>query len=370
MHKQLMISKDKQIRAAYLFIVLHTMQVGVGIAGYPRLVFMEARQDSWISIIVTGLILHLVIACMVFVLRTYEKQDLAGILHTIFGSIIGKSIAVIFVIYFYLLFFSVIVNYIEFVQVFIFPQMQSWFIGLLLLSLVWYAVLGGIRVAVGASVVFFLSTIWMMGLLRKPITFIESRHYFPVFDTAISDIFSGVLISSYTFLGFELLWVIFPFINDKKRVNRYSQLAMTFTVLMYLTITMVVIGYFSPTQLEQKVWPLLTLFKVLSFPFFERFDLLAVAIWMIIVLPNLILLGWMVTFTCKRVSDWKQKHCLVALIILTLILVWIFEDREFVNQLTDYTGKIGLGLGFIFPFLLLPFAMRHRMKRKKNHAKN
>ncbi|SEP78283.1 GerAB/ArcD/ProY family transporter [Piscibacillus halophilus] len=368
--KSLSIPKENQIKAWYLFIILHTMQVGVGMAGYPRLVFMEARQDSWIPIIITGLILHLVIACMVFVLNSFEKEDLPGILTKSMGKYVGLVVSSLFVIYFLLLFLSVIANYIEFVQVFIFPQMKSWFIGLLLLTLVWYAVYGGIRVAIGSSFVFFLSSIWMVGLLHKPITQIDSRNYFPMFQVGLDEIYQGVLISSYTFLGFELLWMVYPFINDKKRVGRYSQFAIVFTVAMYLLTTMVAIGYFSPRQLEEKVWPLLTLFKVISFPMFERFDILAVALWILVILPNLILLAWMVSFTCKRVHGWKQKYCLAVMIIFSLLFVSIFDDRELVNKLTDFTGRVGLFLGFGFPFVLLPFAIRQRMKGKKKNAKS
>ncbi|TFB22150.1 spore gernimation protein [Filobacillus milosensis] len=368
--KSLSVPKDNQIKAAYLIIAIHTVQVGVGIAGYPRLVFMDAKQDSWISIIITGLILSLVIACMVFILNTYKNQDLAGILCTAFGNIIGKFFSMIFVVYFLVLFLSVIINYVEFVQVFIFPKMASWFIGLLLLILVWYAVYGGIRVAVGASIVFFLSSIWMVGLLSKPISLIEVRNYLPIFSTPWKDVLKGVLISSYTFLGFELLWVIYPFIYDKKNVAKYSQFSILITVVMYLFITMVAIGYFSPKQLEQKVWPLLTMFKVISFPMFERFDILAVALWIIVILPNLILLAWMFSFTCKRAHGWKQKHCLVGLVIFSLGFIAIFDDRELINKFTDYTGQIGLVLGWAFPFILLPFAIKHRMKGKKKNAKN
>nr|WP_054753721.1 GerAB/ArcD/ProY family transporter [Piscibacillus salipiscarius] len=215
--KRLSIPKENQIKASYLIIAIHTMQVGVGIAGYPRLVFMEARQDSWIALILTGMILNIVIACMVFILNTYKTEDLPGVLTQAFGNLFGKLFSHIFVIYFLLLFLSVIVNYIEFVQVFIFPKMSSWFIGLLLLTLVWYAVSGGIRVAVGASLVFFLSAIWMVGLLSKPISMVDSRNYFPIFTTGWDGLFNGVLMSSFTFLGFELLWMIYPFVYDKKK---------------------------------------------------------------------------------------------------------------------------------------------------------
>ncbi|GEL76940.1 GerAB/ArcD/ProY family transporter [Tenuibacillus multivorans] len=368
MKNQLSISEDKKFKAAYLILALHTLQIGVGIAGFPRLVYMEAKHDAWISILIAGVILHLTVACIVFVLRSYET-DLHGILNMAFGKVIGKFFSTLFVLYFAVMFFSVLVNYIEFVQVFIFPKMSSFFVAILILMLVWYAVYGGIRVAIGVSFLFFFSSVWMVLLLSKPLTMIEPMNYLPIFESDMKEIFSGVLISSYSLLGFELLWVVFPFIYDKKKVGLHSQISMGFTIFMVLGLTLISIGYFSPRQLEEKVWPLLSMFKIISIPAFERFDILAVALWLLVILPNAILLGWMVSYSCKRAHGLKQKHCLVVLIIIALLLASIFDDRQFVNRFTDFTGYLGMFFGFGFPFLLLPFAIIHRMKGKKQNDK-
>ncbi|GEN45791.1 GerAB/ArcD/ProY family transporter [Alkalibacillus haloalkaliphilus] len=368
---QLQIPLDQKIKAVYLFIVLHTMQIGVGIAGYPRLVFMEAGRDSWISIIVAAIVLHLTIACIVFILNTHKDTDLHGILTSWFGSFIGKLITLVFIVYFFIMFLSVMLNYIEFVQVFIFPQMSSWFISAALLTLVLYAVLGGIRVAVGASIVFFFGSIWMLGLLTEPIALLDYDGYFPMFEADMRAILEGAKITSFTILGFELLWFLYPYIHDKSKVHRYSQLAMAFTIAMITVITMVSIGFYAQGQLESKIWPLLSMMKIISFPMFERFDILAVALWMIIILPNLILLAWMLSISSKRVFGWKQKYFLYLFVLIAFICQYHFDNRHYVNMFTDYVGQAGMYLGFLFPFLLLPFAIYKRVKgKKKANAKN
>ncbi|MDQ0351633.1 spore germination protein (amino acid permease) [Alkalibacillus filiformis] len=368
---QLQIPLDKKIKAVYLLIVLHTMQIGVGIAGYPRLVYLEAGRDSWISIIIAAIVLHLTIACIVFILNTNKDTDLHGILTNWFGSFIGKSITVVFIVYFFFMFLSVMINYIEFVQVFIFPQMSPWFITAALLTLVLYAVIGGVRIAVGTSIVFFFGAIWMVGLLYKPITLIDIDGYLPMFESEPRAILEGAKVTSFTILGFELLWFLYPYIHDKSKVNRFSQLAMAFTIAMIFTVTMVSIGFFSRGQLEGKIWPALSMMKVISFPMFERFDILAVALWMIIILPNMILLAWMISISAKRVFGWKQKYFLYLLVLIAFICQYQFDNRYYVNMLTDYVGQVGLYLGFLFPFLLLPFAIFKRVKGKnKADAKN
>ncbi|NIK13088.1 GerAB/ArcD/ProY family transporter [Alkalibacillus almallahensis] len=369
MPENLNIPDHKKLKAIYLVIVLHTMQIGVGIAGHPRVVFLESGRDSFISILIAAIALHIVIACIVYVLRSFDGQDLHGILAQFFGKWFGKLITFLFIIYFFLLFISVLVNYIEFVHAFIFPDMSSWFISLCLLSLVLYAVLGGVRVAVGACIVFFFGSVWMFGLLIEPITYIQYDNYLPMFEASPRELMSGALKTSYTIIGFELLWFLYPYLKDKNKVHRYSQLAMSLTILSVLFITFVSIGFYSNNQLEDKIWPLLSTIKIISFPMFERFDIVTVALWMIIILPNLILFCWMTSMSAKRVFGGKENYYMITVCSLAFIAHYFFDSRYNVNFFTNYVGQAGVIFGFVVPILLVPFAMYYRRKGAKQHAK-
>ncbi|WP_188207021.1 GerAB/ArcD/ProY family transporter [Alkalibacillus aidingensis] len=366
MQSQLQIPIDKKIKAVYLFVVLHALQMGVGVVGLPRVVYEEAKQDSWVSVLIAGIALHIVIACIVFILNSYKNTDIHGILAQIFGQKISKVLSMVFIFYFYLMFISILLNYIEFVQVFIFPKLSTGFIASLLIFLVIYAVYGGVRAAVGSSIVFFFTTIWMVLLLIEPIFLMRAEYFLPVLDNSPQDIFSGALKTSYSILGFELIWVLYPFIQDKKNVAKYSHFAMLFTIILVMYVTVVAIGYFSPKHLEMKVWPLFTMFKIITLPIFERFDVISVALWLMVVIPNLILLGWMISYSCKRVTGLKQKHCLHVFMLIALIVATFVDKREYVNILTDYVGQAGIFFGLTLPFLLLPFAIYKRVKGNKS----
>ncbi|PKR78233.1 spore gernimation protein [Halalkalibacillus sediminis] len=369
MKESVLVPIDKQIKAAYLFIVIHTMQIGVGLAGFPRIIYMEAKQDSWFVLLLAAILLHIVIFTIVYILNSFKNEDLQGILQNLFGKWIGKIINTIFILYFLSMFLSVFVNYVEFVQVFIFPDLAPWFIGTLLIVLVVYAVHGGLRVAVGTSIIFFFITIWMVFLLIKPITMMEFDHFYPILTTTPEEWLRGVKATSFSVIGFEILWIIYPFISDKHHVQRYSQTAAIFTITLLMYVTVVSIGYFSGTQLEEKIWPVLTLFKILSMSFFERFDILLVALWMFIILPNIILLAWMVTYSINRMTKCKDDYVLIALAIIALITTIFLDERYYVNEFTDLVAQLGIYLGFIFPIALLPIVWIHK-KRNNRHAKN
>ncbi|MGM8214785.1 GerAB/ArcD/ProY family transporter [Bacillaceae bacterium W0354] len=364
------IPKDIKIKALYLFFLIYELQVGVGLAGYPRIVFNEAGHDGWISLIIALIIVHIVVACIIFILKTYENYDLYGILEQTVGKWIGKIITAAFLLYFSMIFLSIIITYIEFVKVFLFPRVQGWFVALLLLLLVVYAILGGFRVVVGVSFLVFIGTIWMHLLLTEPASYIDTSNYFPILDSGIKEIASGVYVTAYSVLGFELLWFFYPFISDKNKVSRYSHLGVALNGITLLIITVVAIGYFSRNRLQEEIWPLLQMFKILQLPLFERFDIIVVSLWMLIILPNLVTLGWMITFGLKRMSRIKQKYSTYVLVSLMFVVCLFMDNNRFmIDAFTNLSAKIGLFFAFVFPFLLFPFALIKRMKGKKSNEK-
>ncbi|KHE67311.1 GerAB/ArcD/ProY family transporter, partial [Halobacillus sp. BBL2006] len=155
MKTNLTIKPDVAVSAFYLFFIVHTIQTGTGIMGVPRILFLEAGPDAWISVLIAGVYLHFIAWIMISILREYESADIIGIQCDLYGKYIGVSIGIVFLIYQFFILLSVIKNYVEVVQVFIFPNIPIWLMSLFLLSLMIYCVLGGFRVVVGTSFIFF-----------------------------------------------------------------------------------------------------------------------------------------------------------------------------------------------------------------------
>src|SRR5690625_4253148 len=209
----------------------------------------------------------------------------------------------------------------------------------------------------------------MVLLLYEPVRYADFQHFMPIFESSIKDISLGALVSAYSILGFEVLWFFYPFIVDKKNVTRYSQLVVLLSGFLLFLELFTSIGFFSAKQLELNIWPLLQMFKNLSFPLFERFDIIVVGLWLLIVLPNIVILGWVITFGLRRMTKFKQKHYLYILALLIFISTFYFDEREKIVYFTDLNAKLGLFFAFLLPILLLPFAIIQRRKGNKNDAK-
>src|SRR5690625_5369126 len=99
----------------------------------------------------------------------------------------------------------------------------------------------------------------------------DMTHFQPVFNTPLVDLLKGAKSTSLSLLGLEILFIIYPFIENKDKINKPAYLGILFTVLIILLPTVISIGYFSPLDLAKMAWSFFFYFKVVSFIFFHCF---------------------------------------------------------------------------------------------------
>jgi len=362
----LTIKPGQSIRAFYLLFILVGIQVGVGILGTPRYIFESARQDAWISVIIALLFMLIVAWAMLVILNNYENADILGIQVDVFGKWIGKLLGTIYLVFFAAEFLSVLLNYIEVIQIFIFPTISNFMMGLLLLLLVVYTVHNGFRVIIGVVFIFFLMAPWVLILLYDPISRMESAHFLPMFEASITDLLKGARTTSYTFLGMEILFFIHPFIENKKNAKLPVFIGLSISAFLVLITTIISIGYYSPNDFNLITWPVLSLFKSVSFSFMERFDYFIIAEWMMVTIPTLVLLMWMITHGANRLYAVSHKKSLYIVATLSLIVCSMIRTESQIRYISDVVSKVGFWIVFIYPLILLPIVL---LKKKRQRAK-
>lgn len=364
------INSGQSIRAFYLLFIMVGIQIGVGILGAPRYIFESAHQDAWLSVIIAFLYMLIVIWAMFVILNQYENADIFGIQVDVFGKWIGKLFGSLYIIFFFAEFISVLLSYIQIIQVFIFPTIPAFMMGLLLLILIVYSVLGGFRVVVGVVFLFTLLSPWVFILLYDPITRMEVSHFLPMFDASLIELLKGARTTSYTFLGLEILLVIYPFVENKKNAKLPVYIGVAISALLVLITTIVSIGYYSPNDFGLMKWPVLSLFKSVSFSFMERFDYFVIAEWMMVSIPTMALLMWALTHGTKRLFAIPQKQTLYVVAALSLIICIVIKTDAPIVKISDFVNNIGFWIAFVYPLLLLPIVLlKKKYQRSKGSAK-
>src|SRR5690625_7512373 len=116
-----------------------------------------------------------VIAVILIIIKQYENADIFSIQVDLFGKWIGKTLGTLYILFLISGLAIALKTYIQVIQIFIYPMIPTYIMGIILLSLVVYAVLGGIRIVVGACFLFFFLSLWLLLLLFNPFRSVERR---------------------------------------------------------------------------------------------------------------------------------------------------------------------------------------------------
>lgn len=366
MKNKLEIQPNQLFNAHLLFFIIIGAQVGVGIHGFQSILYKSAKQDAWISIIISFIAANLVVYMLLKTLELYGSNDLYGIHLDIFGKVIGNFINIIYIVYCGLAFFAIIRNYTEVINTWVFPNLNSSFITITLLLTAGYGVIGGLRVIVGLCFFSFFLTLWIPVILTFPLDYSNMNYLLPVFDNDLISLLKGAYSMAFTIVGFEIINVIYPYVKEKDKAKTYVHFGLLYTLAIYLFVMLVTLTFFSGEQLEKTIWATLSLFSIIRLPFLERIELLTVCYWMIVILPNLCLYAWSAYRGVQRISQISDKKFIAVFSLFVFLGSLFLNSRTDINAFNNFFGNIAFYTVFVYPFFLyfIALIMKKSIKRQ------
>ena len=368
MKNTIYVGNTQQFNAFLLFYVIVAAQIGVGIHGFQRVLYEDAKQDAWISVILSFVLAHIVVAVMMKTLDMYESNDIYGIHLDIFGKYFGTFLNFVYALFPLFAFLAVIINYIEVIITWVFPYLSSNFLCLTILIIVIYAFTGGIRVIVGLCFFSFFFILWIPPILIIPLKYSDWNFLLPILDNELKGIAKGVLSMTFTIIGFEIINIIYPFVKEKDKYKRYVHLGLLFTLLLYLAILLITLTFFSGGQLSKTIWATLTLFSIIRLPFIERVEIITICIWLIIIVPNLCLFMWSAYRGMIRIKIVNPIKFSIFFSVIILVANYLINKRSTLNTYNIYYGKIAFFIVFIYPFIIFLCAWMKKKFRKMKTA--
>src|SRR5690554_3309651 len=106
-------SNIRFVNAFMAFYIIHTSQIGMGILGVPRIIYLESKKDAWITILLSGLLISIIIWLMISILKKYEGWNLFDIHQHVYGRLIGSIFNFLIVIYFIAVYYSITISYVD-----------------------------------------------------------------------------------------------------------------------------------------------------------------------------------------------------------------------------------------------------------------
>ncbi|NRF90433.1 GerAB/ArcD/ProY family transporter [Paenibacillus frigoriresistens] len=196
---------------------------------------------------------------------------------------------------------------------------------------------------------------------------IEWMYLLPIGKEGLLPILSSVKSTIFSFLGFEVAFILYPFLKDKNSASKGIVIANSLSMLIYLTTTLVCFIRFSPMEVTDYVYPMLNLFKVIQLPFVERLEIICLSFYLVVifmlVIPSLYVA---VLGTSQLLGKQDHRNPLRIIIFLWIIVSFFFiPGASQITQMANSWGMAGLYSAFVFPIFLWIYGWMFHFVRKE-----
>ncbi|TFE23077.1 GerAB/ArcD/ProY family transporter [Cohnella luojiensis] len=359
------VKENYTISGSFVFFLIGVSQTPGIVLNFQSLALRDAGQDAWISIILMGLSLHFII-WMIYKMLGYPAKDVIDVHRTIFGNFIGNTVSLLLVGYYFILALFVFRNYIEIIQVWVFPTLKTWVVGGVLICIIYYAVSGGFRILTGYSFFGVLAPTVLIFALYFPIRQGNLNNLLPVFNHSFLDLLKASKSSSFIFFGIETLLIYFPFLKLPEKNVKWAHFALLFTTFKHTSVIIVTLMYFSQGLLKHSLWPTLGMTKIIELSFIERFEYLFIFMWLTVIIPAICIPIWCCTRIMKRVAKLKPRLSLPFLLAILFIAALMFNERIKIDAFEKFLIEMGFYFIFVYiPFLFIIYVIRAKIGLKR-----
>jgi spore germination protein AB len=360
------IPEKNKISPFLVFFLIQSMQIGIGILGFQRIIAATAGYDAWISVIVAGLSIHIII-WLIYKIAETTNGDLMSVHVYLFGKKIGNVLSFLFIFYFLSLTITTLRTFVEIVQVWMFPELSTFWFSLAFMLLAIYIVYGGFRTVTGIAFFGVVLPSYLIFMFGFTFPYTDWSNLLPIFDHSLKDLTTATMNMSLTYLGYEILLFVYPFIKEPQKSKKWAHYAVLSTTILYTLLTLVTFAYFSEAQLQKNVWATLTMWKMVELPFVERFEYIGIANWNIIILPNICIPLWIASRILKKTVGIRQRKGVIILSTICLITVTFFTTREQISLLNNVLGKFSLILNYGYiPLLFVAILIAKKVKKSES----
>ncbi|GGI15905.1 GerAB/ArcD/ProY family transporter [Gottfriedia solisilvae] len=362
-----MITKKNSITKFQLFFFLIQSQVGIGLLSLPNVVQATAKGDGWISTILAGVIVQIMLIIYWFLFKQFPNENYSKITIRLFGKYIGKLLNFIIYLYFILTGSLALILYINCISLWLLPLTPLWVLSLFIILSSIYLALSELTIIARFFVIatFMLVLLILLSFLTYGLEK-EFQNILPIGHSGMKNIMMGSNKSIISMLGFEGVLIVYPFIiNKEKGLLKSVSLANLTVTALYTYFLFLCLISFSPMQLKQIREPVLYLFKALSYEMLDRIDLIFISSWIVPMTTSIIAYLF---FASKSISKEKsyKKTVLVNAIIIFLISIYPF-DENMITKFSTYVTYLSYFVVFILPILLLVLTLFIKtLKRSEN----
>ncbi|QHT61522.1 GerAB/ArcD/ProY family transporter [Paenibacillus lycopersici] len=348
-------SKQNRITITQFVLLIHSMQLGVGALSLPSDMARISGTDGWIALFFGWAGALLASLIIVQIMKKYPKGTIIELISHFFGKWSARLAMIFFGVYGAIYAYLILNRMVLLIQSWIMQQTPTYVLMLLFMPPAYLIVKGGVRIMGRYSEIIVFSSIWMLGvLLVMMLNEANWLHLLPVLKEGWMPVIHTVPTTILSFLGFELVFFIYPHLDKKQYASLGVVIANTYTLLIYLFVTIVCYVIYSPDQITQYNDAVISVVKIVEYRFLERFDIIMLT-WYLLIISKTWIPALYISVSCtKRLLVFGKPQLYVALFLIGMCVMTRIEKMGWMENTAalKWLNGYGIVVAFIVPVCL------------------
>jgi len=353
------------ISPAQMVLLVFGTVVGVGFITMPRGLVEKAREDAWITVILACLLSLLSVWMLLRVSRVFPDQTTVEANVKVFGRFIGFVLNAMLVVYFMFFTITGVRSMAEIVRAEMLPFTPLEMIVITMLLTVLYSAWDGllpiIRIQESGLPISFLLVIIFFLFAYLEADWYEMR--IP-FTEGVLPVIQPLANTTYSYLGFEILLLYFPYVVNKNKAFRHAAAGIGLAGGFYAFIVVGTIITIGPDVTITQTYPVVTMAKTIEVvrQFVERAELLLIILVLPLAYTTHLVTFYSTAFSLQRLFPRvSYRWWMVLLLPVVYFLALVPENLMEMDRWSNMVGIGGMFWLFLYPLLFLSVAKIKRM---------
>jgi len=328
--------------------------VDVTVANLPNVVMASGKQDGWISVLIGGIYPLYVAILAIFVSGRFPKENILVLSKKYLGKNLGTILNFLFLLSFFSYFPPLISTVAIIIRTDAVPILTPLKIYVVLFFIGAYGANKGIKVLGRICGI----TFWMLLVIIIPtISILYQGSYLnlsPIFGTGIGNILEGSLSSVYNYSLLELIFLIYPFINDSSKIKSSVLKVVGFTTITYTWIAFITIYYMGKDIISKTIWSFFYVATAVKVEIVNNFRYVFIFFWLIIAIKSVAIFNYVCVFILDDIKKIKNKKIiyLVMAVVVIILTETYYRDLLAMGEITKYTSPMSTVYNLIYLTLI------------------
>ncbi|WP_404405777.1 GerAB/ArcD/ProY family transporter [Jeotgalibacillus malaysiensis] len=358
--------KNNEITGWQLFFLIVQTQIGVGILSLPKDISAEAGHDAWISLILGGIIIQLLLLIFLWLLLRAGEISYFDMIIKSFGKLAGNILVFCYLVY---ILYILTVSNLSFTKV-----LSDWIYVdtpkelLVILFLLPAAYCAGSKIIHVARFSMIVSCLLpLLILLLIPVySSPEFIHLLPIGSEGLPAIIGGMKASMLSYIGFEAFLYFSKYVkSNREKELKKAAWSTSFVLLFYLFMIISTQLYFHVKEILVVPYAVLYILKSLSFVIMERIDLIFLTLWIVVALTSFINYLFVAAEETKLLFNLKSHQRVIMFIVTSVFVLSLFiNEKQSIIKLQSLVPYAAVIFTVILPLATLCIYLLFR----KGHA--